>query len=381
MTKRFYFLLCMCIGTYVSAQTWMQRTGMPADGRHRATGMSIGNHGYLGMGHVNGNSAVINYSDWWEYDPASDSWTQRANFPTVNYGAIFFSAGNKGYCGGGAFLADEFYAYDPLTNAWTAIADCPILPTDMPAFSVNGKGYILSGNLIYEYNPANDTWTAMQNAPVSFGIWCSAFSIGSSGYVRSGTNFYEFKPSQNQWIARAPCPGISSNGAAGVRHNDKGYIVSGYVGSLSNVTEEVWEFSPATNTWTRVPDFPGISRRFSVAFTINNTAYFGTGTNGINLNDLWMMNYNVGISESDINVEVKCYPVPASESVHITVTSENVLEECSVFVTDVTGRHVGMFPLENNSCTIMRNDLSAGTYFYSIRNSTTAFNSGQFIFR
>lgn len=375
------FILTLCITLTLPAQTWMQRTNMPAFGRHRATAFSIGNRGYMGMGHVNGNSAVINYNDWWEYDPASDSWTQRANFPVVNYGAIFFSAGNKGYCGGGAFLNDEFYAYDPQTNTWTPIADCPVSPTDMPSFTVNGKGYILQGGQPYEYDPATNVWTVKQAAPVTFGIWCSAFSIGTSGFVRSGINFFEYKPSQNTWVQRANFPGISSNGSVGVRHRSKGYIVSGYVGSLSNVTDEVWEYDPGNNTWTQVPDFPGTSRRFSVGFTLNDIAYVGTGTNGINLNDLWMMNYTVGINENTEEISSVCYPNPSADAITITLNSENVLQDYNVFVVTIDGREAGVFPLINNQCRIDGSEFARGVYFYSVRNKSETISTGKFIFR
>lgn len=381
MKKLLHVLVAVCAVNTGVAQTWMQRTNFPGDGRHRATAFSIGNRGYLGMGHVNGNNATINYNDWWEYDPASDSWTQRANFPTVNYGAIFFSAGNKGYCGGGAFLANQFYEYDPQLNTWTPIANCPTTPGDMPAFSVNGKGYVIQSSQIYEYDPATDTWTQKQNAPVAFGIWCSAFTIGSSGYVRSGVNFYEYKPAQNQWIARAPFPGISTNGSIGVRHESKGYIVSGYVGALSTVTDEVWEYDPGNNTWTRIGDFPGTSRRFSVGFTINNTAYLGTGTNGINLNDLWMMNHGVGVGDCVGLLQSQCYPVPAEDVLTISVSSEDDLRDCRVYVTTIDGRAAGDFALTNNRCAITRNELASGAYFYSIRNSTETLSTGKFIFR
>lgn len=380
MRTALLLLLLMLNGISVPAQTWMARTNFPGDGRHRATGFSIGNRGYLGMGHVNGNNATINYQDWWEYDPASDSWTQRANFPTVNYGAIFFSAGNKGYVGGGAFLSDEFYAYDPVTNTWTPVADCPIQPGDMPAFSVNGKGYVISGNQIFEYNPGNNTWLARQSAPVSFGVWCSAFAIGASGYVRSGTNFYEFKPAQNQWIARAPFPGITTNGSGGVVHHGRGYIVSGYVGALSNVSDEVWEYEPGNNTWLRVDDFPGTSRRFAVAFSINDVAYFGTGTNGINLNDFWMMNYTVGTAEESREISSRCFPVPADDAVTITL-SNAVHDHYTVRVIAGDGREAGNYSMQNNQCRIGREDLAAGIYFYSILRENETVSTGKFIFR
>ena len=66
--------------------------------------------------------------DFWEYDPATNTWTQKADFGgTARYVAVGFSIGSKGYIGTGdddlnQFLKD-FWEYDPATNTWTQKAD------------------------------------------------------------------------------------------------------------------------------------------------------------------------------------------------------------------------------------------------------------------
>src|SRR5690606_23222705 len=84
-------------------------------------GLGIGNKGYLGTG----NDANGNKTDFWEYDPATDTWTQKAVVP--GYGrdeAAGFTIGNNGYIGGG-YAPKTFYEYNPATNSWTQKANIP----------------------------------------------------------------------------------------------------------------------------------------------------------------------------------------------------------------------------------------------------------------
>ena len=150
------------------SQAWIQRTNFGGVGRHRASAFSIGNRGYIGCGHVNGNNINISYKDWWSYDPSTDSWTQISDYPVLNYGAISFATSTEGYVGGGAALASEFYQYNPQTNLWTAIQNCPGTPGDQGSFSVNNKGYVIWGSNLYESDPGTGNWTTKQSAPMTF---------------------------------------------------------------------------------------------------------------------------------------------------------------------------------------------------------------------
>ena len=76
---------------------WTQKADFGGGPREQAVGFSIGGKGYIGTGY-NGPYR----QDFWEYDPATNTWTQKADFGgTARYGAVGFSIGSKGYIGTG----------------------------------------------------------------------------------------------------------------------------------------------------------------------------------------------------------------------------------------------------------------------------------------
>src|SRR5688572_13766154 len=80
-------------------EVWNQKANFGGSARHRSTAFSIGNKGYIGLGHINAVSN-IEYEDFWEYDPGTNTWTQMADFGGgLRYHSIGFSVGAKGYVG------------------------------------------------------------------------------------------------------------------------------------------------------------------------------------------------------------------------------------------------------------------------------------------
>lgn len=66
--------------------------------RYSAVGFSIGSKGYIGTG----QDACGYKNDFWEYNPADNSWTQKADFGGGGrVAAVGFSIGSKGYIGTG----------------------------------------------------------------------------------------------------------------------------------------------------------------------------------------------------------------------------------------------------------------------------------------
>ena len=59
---------------------WEQKASFGGWGRHRAVAVGIGNKVYAGMGHLNGDGSDEWYPEWWEFDPASNCWTQKADY-------------------------------------------------------------------------------------------------------------------------------------------------------------------------------------------------------------------------------------------------------------------------------------------------------------
>lgn len=368
MRSIFLLLFLSCAQVYF-AQFWIQKSSLGAVGRHRATGCATSHRGYMGLGHVNSSGQDISYKDWWEYDPASDTWSQRADFPVSTHGAVSFVADNCPVVGGGSALSTQFYKFDPSQNTWAPIANCILTnPGDSQGFTVNNRGFVYQANQLAKYNPNTNSWSLCANAPISFGQWTCSFVLEGSAFIKGGTQLWEYKPLHDQWLQRANFPGVSTGGSSGFAIQQRGYVTSGYVGGLSVVTDQVWSFGPATNTWQQELEFPGSKRRFLVAFAIHDRGYIGTGTNGINFNDFWQFNpidNSIGLEQNQ--VEVKVYPNPVVDDLHIQclgLLSDNL--EVSIF--DITGKLLVKDHLLYFQQNIDVANLIAGNYILKIGN-------------
>ncbi len=365
--RHFVLLLCLALAPQLVAQFWIQKSSLGGAGRHRATGCATSHRGYMGLGHVNGTGQDISFKDWWEYDPASDTWTQRADFPVSTHGAVSFVVDNCPVVGGGSALSTQFYKFDPTQNNWTPIANC-ILPNpgDSQGFAVNNRGFVYQANQLAKYNPNTDSWSLCANAPMSFGQWTCSFVIEGSAFIKGGTQLWEYKPLHDQWLQRASFPGVSTGGSSGFAIQQRGYVTSGYVGGLSVVTEQVWSFHPATNTWNQEIDFPGSKRRFIVAFAIHDRGYMGTGTNGINFNDFWQFNptdYTIGLAQND--VVIKAYPNPVVDELQIQYLGLHT-DQIEVSIFDLNGKLLLKDELRYFKQLIDVSLLNSGTYILKI---------------
>jgi N-acetylneuraminic acid mutarotase len=360
---------------------WNQKEQLPAIGRHRGTGIAIGDKGYVGLGHMNGTGLNIIYQDWWEFDPATNSWTQKSDFPALTYGASAFSVGNFGYVGGGTGLGSEFYKFSPITNTWTQIANSLTeTPSDDTAFGINDKGYIKSNTAFLEYDPTTDSWSYKANCPL--GGWAiTSFVIDNKGYVKEGNSLYEYKPSVDQWVVRASFPGITTNGGPGFSVNNKGYIVTGYSTFLNPVNSECWEYNPAINSWNQLSDFPGVSRRFGVAFSINNKGYFGLGTNGTNMNDFWEFNPALeGLSvHSNSDSNLKTFPNPSNDVIYFDYLNFEMAQSV-LLVYSYTGELIKEVNITTRNFSITKNEFESGIYFYKLIENNSMVATGKFIF-
>src|SRR3972149_4280022 len=110
-----FFLLASC---FCFAQgSWSQKADFGGAGRQGAVGFSIGTKGYIGAGFDGGG--MIYYSDLWEWNQATNTWTQKASLLTPRYQGIGFSIGTKGYMGTGWDAIGgkaDFWEWDKATN-------------------------------------------------------------------------------------------------------------------------------------------------------------------------------------------------------------------------------------------------------------------------
>jgi N-acetylneuraminic acid mutarotase len=268
--------------------TWTRKANFPDGGRFCAFGFSIGNKGYIGGGQ---GSYSYDKSDFWEFDPVLNTWTQKASLEKTSYGAVGFSIGNKGYfgCGyGGLEYGADFFEYDPSSNKWTRKADFAGGARHAPVgFAIGNKGYIGTGygsdycQDFWEYDPVSNKWT-QKAANFAGGGRSQAvgFSIGNKGYIGFGLqqdshfeDFWEYNPTSNSWTQKANFQSKRCS-AVGFSIGNKGYVGTGVD---SENFQDFWEFDPASNEWTQKADFVGGKRSDAIGFAIGNKGYVGLG--------------------------------------------------------------------------------------------------------
>ncbi|MCE5262068.1 MAG: hypothetical protein LLG97_00900, partial [Deltaproteobacteria bacterium] len=245
--------------TTKTADTWTQKADFGGNVRRAAAGFSIGSKGYIGTGFDN-----FFQNNFWEYDPAADTWTQKADFggATRRY-AVGFSVGSKGYIGTGMAVIEgydtrqkDFWEYDPALDAWTQKADFGgTARHDAIGFSIGSKGYIGTGIDVngarlkdfWEYDSTANTWTKKADISGTVRYGAVGFSIGSKGYLGTGIDgdgtrlkdFWEYDPALDAWTQKADFGGTARYYAVGFSIGSKGYIGTGYDGSYK---KDFWEY-------------------------------------------------------------------------------------------------------------------------------------------
>ncbi len=305
---------------HAQTNTWTKKAsiGPTLLGRGHAVGFAIGSKGYVGLG-----STLSNMKDLWEFNPTSNTWSRKTDFPgTGAADATVFSIGTKGYvCAAGVLPGDglHLWEYDPLTNAWTRKADINVGLVDQfgatltslreaVSFSIGNKGYVGTGSgffsepgggrgilikKFWEFDPSSNTWTQKADAAFST-AQASAFAIGSNGYLVVSdspvNSFTQFSSISNSWTNKAPFSGVLRNDAVGFSIGTKGYYGTGV--SLANPPQKLgdfWEYDPATNAWTQKANVGGGARSSAVGFSIGTKGYVGTGLDaaGTRIQDFW----------------------------------------------------------------------------------------------
>lgn len=108
-----------------ATDTWTPKAAFPGSIGSDGVGFAINGMGYLGTG-SHRDQKTYGTKDFWQYNPVADQWTRKADFPgRARSGAFGFALNGKGYLGGGATGSlnidgeEDCYQYNPATNQWT----------------------------------------------------------------------------------------------------------------------------------------------------------------------------------------------------------------------------------------------------------------------
>lgn len=366
---------------------WTKKNDFGGLKRERAVGFSIGTMGFISCGV---DTAEVVLKDLWQYNAVFDSWTQKANLPgSKRRDAVAFVIGSKGYVGSGidndesAFgvKLKDFWEYDPATNLWSQIADYPgsggLGIYFATAFTIDTKAYVCGGkfgpnsysNQLWEYKPSINQWTQRANFTGGVRYQLSSFSVGYYGYVGLGANqdvfkkdFWKYNGGTNQWTQIADLPASERGGATTFTIGSRGFVCMGNDGGI---LDDLWEYNPSNNQWYVRAPYGGSERKNAVAFVIDGKAYVGTGK-GFSGKKSGMEEYTpyevLGYNELTES-EFSVYPNPSNDIFYIDAQLQSI-ESFTIFSAD--GRV--MMKIKNNTVGIQAIDRTAinpGVYMLS----------------
>ncbi|MBD3183160.1 hypothetical protein GF312_12770, partial [Candidatus Poribacteria bacterium] len=306
----FLTILIICCPTILAQKEWIQKADYGGGERSYPFAFVIDDKGYVGGGTSNAGF----HQDFWEYD-TSNTWTEKSNVAAIKRNmAPGFSVKGKGYVCTGQDASlndlDDLWEYDPNTNQWVQKADFPGgARTGAVALSIGEKGYLGFGNYsgdgtkykdFWAYNPDSNQWSQQAYFPGEARYLAIGFSIGAKGYIGLGTtsggvflnDFWEYDPVLNGWTQKADFPGTGLWGATAFNIGDKGYVGCGR-NAQDIHTQELWEYDPEEDKWNRRSDLPGGRREHAIGFSIGNSGYIGLGYGNIEYKgDLWQYTYH-----------------------------------------------------------------------------------------
>lgn len=260
----------------IVTSTWTQKANFPGPARGFAVAFSINGIGYYGLGF----GLIPNFmSDFWAYNPATDTWTQVSAFPDMaRFGAVGFSVGSKGYVGAGYALdpinntlthVSDFWEYDPVLDTWTQKTAIPGSGRrNAVGISLNGKGYVGLGrdasssfNDFYEYAPATDSWITKQSmfgqgrdGACVFTYGGELFVVGgneTASTVTSHSTCVAYNPTANTWSYLSDFTGGKIVGGLGVSFSNTAFIGVGLM-IPSMQGDEWWQYTPTATSLSSV---------------------------------------------------------------------------------------------------------------------------------
>jgi len=200
---------------------------------------------------------------------------------TVVNGKIYAIGGEKKY----GTLTRAVEVYDPATDTWTKKANMPTGRDVCAVDVVDGLIYLIGGWIggcsslkrVEAYDSEADTWTMKTNMPTS--RWTQGGAVDGVIYVFGGetrcsapTRAVEaYHPATDKWAKMGDMPfaSVTFNGGTAPVVNGKIYTLGGEVGS----------YDPSTDTWTREPNLIEPRVR-SAAAVVNDRIYAIGGSKG-----------------------------------------------------------------------------------------------------
>lgn len=286
---------------------WIKMNDLPQE-RMGASVAVMNDKIYIFGGASNGTDAIkgTKHNNTYEYDIATNLWTEKKSMPTIRAGASASVVNGKIYVIGGYYdegsnrkRSNKVEVYDPSNDTWEVVASIPTERSWATSAVVGDEIYVFGGGQnantagtsskaiasVECYNTLTDTWTTKPNMPYPTAGLTSAvingkvYLFGGNDYKTSTSSIYEYDPTNDFWAYKSSITGIGSMGTS--VYNDKVFLLGGAKNVTKDLSALVEVYDPITNSLSSFNNltFP---RTQAVSVVIDNQLFIIGGTNGSN---------------------------------------------------------------------------------------------------
>lgn len=223
-----------------------------------------------------------------KFHPEDFTWTKIPTPFTFFRGLVLAQTNEKVYIYTRE-LENNFWEYIPASNTWTNKSNFPGAPRDRTLmFHANGKIYIgpgknfdisgTDGRGLFVYDPSMDNWVELEEPPFNPRSNPQTLVFGDQVYVFDGAlntgdyEVYRYNVSQNTWSRTIPLP-VARGGTTAFIYQGKGYSALGSLVGQDNLME----FDPITQIWTKAGFVGFRERKGGFSFVLDDAVYIGGG--------------------------------------------------------------------------------------------------------
>lgn len=375
--------------TIYGQDSWVQMDSVNGPGRANAATFVLNDDGYVVAGYDGFNKKRFAVS----YDVSQDDWDGEVSLGGASGGGlnrtspISFEAYGFGFVGlgeGDGYMFSDLWQFDRFTDTWTQMADFTGgARTQAVAFSINDIGFVGLGKFndystlmkdFWSYDYLLNSWVQISDFPGTARMDAIASRMGERGYVGLGydgssfpVDFYEYYPFDDTWAQKANFPGTPRINAVSFAIFPQFFVTTGDDGFA--YLNDTWEYNYFGNVWTQKVDFPGPGRSGAVAFVIGYRCFVGTGFSaGIYHDDLYEYVYPLS-TESTINVDLALYPNPVNDEFYFSLPG---IENAKIKLFDVSGKEISAsLQIENSGggdYKVRVKQIESGNYYLLVLN-------------
>lgn len=381
-----------------SGEGWAYKTPITTPRAYSASGVVDGKIYVIGGAYS--KTEISNVVEM--YNPETDAWQSRQSLPEPIHGAAAGVIGGKIYVAGGqtqyttlGMSKNTLFVYNPAMDSWEQKAPMPTTRGYLSAAVVDGRLYVIGGTTTWPnrtgkvemYDPETDTWQTKAPMPTARSGFC-AEAVNGKIYAMGGINasgykdvLEEYDPATDTWIEKMEMPQTRSIFGSAVVND----LLYAYGGALDDITPllDIIQYGPETDSWAETDDMPELKTAFASA-VVDNCIYgiggalfpFFTGAQGPKVSET-VLQYCLPVVNATVELEEAPFVLhqnqPNPFSGQTTISYE--LQQggpVSLRVFNLAGREVarlvdgfqpaGEYALEWNA-----GRLPAGVYLYQLR--------------